>query len=179
MGIYVCKQGRRGRKYTVRHHCFFHERGLRWLCHCWVHDFPLVFHSCLWKLLFAGRKVRVNQQQQKGGCADGGGAQEARLAGPRCCREATRPRPYCSGTADIFLQARKMERSGRSGEGACHAEPWLHGVQKVQSSPIEEILPTGSWINPPPSFLPNRLLLQFLWFPFSRSQNNRSIPSNS
>lgn len=81
--------------------------------------------------------------------------------------------PDFSGTADIFLQAgRKMERSGsRNGEGAAVGSHRLHGIRKVQSSPVEGILlPRSPWISPPPTgFLLNRILLQLLWFPFSLS----------
>lgn len=58
-----------------------------------------------------------------------------------------------------------MERSGmRNGEGAAVGSHKLRGVQKVQSSPTEEILLPGSpGITPPPSgFLLNRIVLQFL-----------------
>lgn len=58
-----------------------------------------------------------------------------------------------------------MERSGRSGEGACREEPRLHRVQKVQSSPIEEILPTGLESVLPPAFFQTDYYFNFFDFP--------------
>lgn len=179
-------RGEGGGKYTVRYPSFFHERGLRWFCHCWVHDFSAYIPFLRLEIVLHQEESEENTKNHKNSSYADGEEELGKCcwSGPRCWREATAA-PDLSGTADMFTQAgRKMERSGRrTGEGVCHGEPQTQWSTESAIIAHRGNRPMSPQINSPPSgFLLNRILLQFLWFPFillSLSQKKKKKVSNN
>lgn len=183
MGIYVCKQGVKGEENTLRGIILSSMSAAAAASGCSVTAESMTFRlysvPAFGNCSSPGGKWGKNQQPQNSGCAD-------REEQPRRhCRSGAQvlegghtqqPQP----SRELLTFSRKQGgrwkgQGGAMGRGSAMGSHALSGVQKVQSSPIEKILPTRSpWINPPPSgFLLNRILLQFLWFPFTLSLSLR------
>lgn len=126
-------RGEGGGKYTVRYPSFFRERGLRWFCHCWVHDFSAYIPFLHLEIALHQEETEESTSHHKNsGYADGEEELRKRCcSGPRCCREATHSSPRLVGNCWHVLT------SGEGG-GKVREENWGRGLPWGATHSVED-----------------------------------------